>query len=135
MEIHHLDAEDVIAVTEEFLTRLGYVPTVLRGGGLALLESAVARAQMAAYYAQADLFGQAAALANGIAFNDAFVDGNKRSAFAACVTFLRVNNGRPLAANAHLELAKQLVALHEMTDRSQADVLLAEWLRARAEGQ
>jgi death-on-curing protein len=89
---------------------------------------------MAAHYPRADLFGQAAALANGIALNHAFVGGNKHSAFAACVTFLRVN-GRPLAADAHLELAKQLVALHETTDRSQADVLLADWLRARAEGQ
>jgi death-on-curing protein len=134
VEIHYLDAEDVIAVTDEFLTRLGYVPTVLRGGGRALLESAVARAQMAAHYAQADVFAQAAALANGIALSHAFVDGNKRSAFATCVTFLRVN-GHPLAADAHLELAKQMVALLEMTDRSQADVLLADWLRTRAEGQ
>ena len=134
MKVHYLDAEDVIAVTDEFLTRLGYVPAVLRGGGSELLESAVARAQMAAHYAQADLFGQAAALANGIALNHPFVDGNKRSAFAACVTFLRVN-GRPLAEDAHLELAKQLVALHETTDRSQADMLLADWLRTRAEAR
>jgi len=45
-----------------------------------LLDSAVHRAQTAAYYGGADLFLQAAALANGIALNHPFIDGNKRSA-------------------------------------------------------
>src|SRR5947209_8078899 len=75
---------------------------------------------------------QAACLANGIAVNHPFLDGNKRSAWAACVAFLRLNGHAPLD-DALEPLAEQLIAQHELTDRAQGDVLLADWLRARLE--
>jgi death-on-curing protein len=130
-EVRYLTADDVLAIADQFFAALGYARPILRGNGRQLLESAVARAQTAAYYGGADLFGQAAALANGIALNHPFLDGNKRTAFAACVTFLR-QNGRPLESKAdHDALAEQLIAMHEITDRSQADSLRADWLRTR----
>lgn len=128
-EIEYLTAPDVIALADWFFRRLGYAIPILRGNGLALLESAVHRAQSVAYYGGADLVAQAAALANGIALNHAFLDGNKRSAWIACVTFLAVN-GHPLSEDAFEPLAEQLIAQHELTDRSQADELLTAWLRA-----
>jgi len=79
-----------------------------------------------------DLSLQAACLANGIALNHPFLDGNKRSAWAACVAFLRLN-GHALLDDALEPLAEQLIAQHELTDRAQGDVLLADWLRARLE--
>jgi death-on-curing protein len=129
-EVQYVTASDVLALTEWFFEQLGYAPAVLRGNGLALLESAVHRAQTAAYYGGAELVLQAAALANGVALNHPFVDGNKRAAWIACVTFLALN-GHPLPDNAFEPLADQLIAQHEVSDRSQADGLLADWLRVR----
>jgi death on curing protein len=78
--VRYLTADDVLALTEYFLRTLGYSPPLLRADGRALLDSAVNRAQAAAYYAGADLASKAAALANGVALNHPFVDGNKRGA-------------------------------------------------------
>ena len=57
----------------------------------ALLEMGCARALNRAVYEDADLFDIAAAYAYGIAKAHAFVDGNKRTAFVAAFTFLRLN--------------------------------------------
>ncbi|MDQ6672108.1 MAG: Fic family protein [Chloroflexota bacterium] len=129
-EVQYLTASDVLALTDWFFEQLGYAPPVLRTNGLALLESAVHRAQTAAYYGGAELVLQAAALANGVALNHPVVDGNKRGAWIACVTFLALN-GHPLPDNALEPLADQLITQHEVSDRCQADGLLADWLRAR----
>jgi death on curing protein len=131
-EYRYLTADDVLALAERFLRQLGYPPPVLRGGGRGLLESAVNRAHAAAYYADADLAAQAAALANGIALNHPLVDANKRGAWAACLAFLWLN-GRRLPAAALVPLARKLIELHEITDRTKADAILAEWLRAHVE--
>jgi death-on-curing protein len=128
-DIEYLTADDVLALADWFMRRLGYAAPILRGNGRQLLESAVHRAQTAAYYGGADLILQAAALANGIALNHPFLDGNKRSAWAACAAFQWLN-GRRLPDDAADGLAQQLIAQHELTDRSEADALLAEWLRA-----
>jgi death-on-curing protein len=129
-EFEYLTASDIVALTGWFFERLGYAPPILRGNGEALLESAVYRAQTAAYYKSADLMLQAACLANGIMQNHPFLDGNKRSAWAACVALLWFN-GHPLPDDALEPLAEQLIVQHESTDRSQTDVVLADWLRAR----
>src|SRR5712692_8932743 len=129
-EIEYLTATDVLALTDWFLQRLGYSSVILRADGEGLLESAVHRARTAAFYGGADLILQAAALANGIALNHPFVDGNERSAWAACVTFLWLN-GQPLPDSALEPLAEQIIAQHELTDRSEADAILGDWLRAR----
>jgi death-on-curing protein len=127
-EFRYLNADDVVALAEYFLERLGYSLPILRGGGRGLLESAANRAHAAAYYADADLAGQAAALANGIALSHPFIDGNKRAAWAACTAFLSLN-GRPLPVDALVPLARKIIELHETTDRTCADKLLSEWLR------
>jgi death-on-curing protein len=61
------------------------------------LEGAVARPLSHAHYAGADLAAQAAVLAHGIAEGQLFVDGNKRTALAAALTFLDLN-GLTIAA-------------------------------------
>ncbi len=51
----------------------------------------MARPQHAAHYAGADLAAQAATLLWGIAENQPFVDGNKRTALVVTLTFLELN--------------------------------------------
>ncbi len=61
------------------------------------LESALDRPQNYAYYHGADIALQAAVLAHGIAENQPFIDGNKRTAYLATIAFLGAN-GYVLAA-------------------------------------
>ncbi len=70
---------------------------ISRHGGAAglrdrtLLEAACARPINRAAYGQMGLIDLAAAYTFGIAKAHAFVDGNKRTAFATAATFLRLN--------------------------------------------
>ncbi len=76
---------EVLAMHEELLREFG------GSGGLrdpAALESALMRPQ-SGYYE--DLIDEAAALMESLANNHPFVDGNKRVAFFATDTFLRMN--------------------------------------------
>ncbi len=84
-----LTVEDVVGLHREQLTIFGG-PDGLRDPGM--LESALARAINRWNYGETDLAALAACYAFGIAKNHAFVDGNKRAAFAAMMTFLRVND-------------------------------------------
>ncbi|MCX3063526.1 type II toxin-antitoxin system death-on-curing family toxin [Streptomyces beihaiensis] len=64
---------------------------VVRDAGL--LESAVARPRAAMFGQEAypDLFEKGAALLQSLAGNRPFFDGNKRTAWISCVTFLAMN--------------------------------------------
>ena len=84
----YLSAEDVLVIA-------GYAVddqvVVVRDAGL--LESAVHRPSAAMFGEEAypDLVDKAAALLQSIAVNRPFVDGNKRTAWLSCVTFLAMN--------------------------------------------
>ena len=56
-----------------------------------LIESALGSAQNAYWYGNGGLFEIAAAYAFHLAESQAFFDGNKRTACAAAISFLRVN--------------------------------------------
>jgi death-on-curing protein len=58
------------------------------------LEAALARPATYAEYQRADLSLQAAVLAHGIAEGQFFLDGNKRLALVAMLTFLELNGYR-----------------------------------------
>ena len=58
---------------------------------LGLLEAALYRPQTGYY---TDLIEEAAALWESLAQNHAFIDGNKRVAFAAMYTFIAINGAR-----------------------------------------
>lgn len=75
-----------------------------------LLGSAVARPrQLHAYQPDASLCELAASLAFGLAKNHAFLDGNKRTACAACATFLDLNGLQITGAETeHLQLIVDL---------------------------
>lgn len=128
VEAVYLSVADVVALHAAIMERTGAAPAPLRSEGA--LESAVVRPEMAAYYEQADLIRRAVLLAVGISQAQAFIDGNKRTAFVACDVFLRLN-GHRFAGDA-VEMAQQLEAvaaragsLEEATARYEA------WLRER----
>lgn len=56
------------------------------------LESALARPLRYAEYGSADIPVQAAVLAHGLAENQPFIEGNKRTAYFATIAFLGSNN-------------------------------------------
>ena len=89
-----IDAADAAAYHAELIAGHGG-SAGLRDRGL--LESALARPQNLAAYGEPTAFELAAAYAFGIAKNHPFVDGNKRVAFVASVTFLE-SNGYQFAA-------------------------------------
>jgi death-on-curing protein len=124
----YLTTADVIAIHEAImvLTGSGFAP--LRDEGL--LDSAVMKPQTAAYYEGADLTHQAALLAIGISQNQPFVDGNKRTAYAALDTFLKIN-GQQYDSDP-IELSKQLERVAERTGSlREATVEFAAWLGPR----
>ena len=77
--------DEAIYLHERLIETFGGLPGVRDMG---LLESALFRPR-SGYYASLSL--QAAALMQSLAQNHAFVDGNKRMAFALTAVFLRVN--------------------------------------------
>ena len=81
----YLTFADTLAIHADLIERYGGSPG-LRDAGL--LESALFRPQTGYY---ADLIEEAAALWESLGQNHAFVDGNKRIAFAATYTFLAIN--------------------------------------------
>ncbi len=126
VEIHYLSLADVLALHQAMMEKFGVGPAPLREEGL--LESAIMRPRMAAYYNEVDLIRQAALLAVGISQAQAFLDGNKRTALAACDVFLRLNGitigGDPI------DLALQLEGVAERTDDLEAATDRFEsWLR------
>src|SRR6266852_4991629 len=84
----YLTSLDVQRVHQELIEEFG-MPSILRDFGA--LDSAVIRPKILAYYEEADIFAQAAALIAGIALAHAFEDGNKRLAYVVGETFLLVN--------------------------------------------
>jgi len=91
-----------------------------------LLESALARPRQKWAYGDPapDIAAVAAAYAFGIGRNRAFVDGNKRTGWAACVLFLKANDVS-IGATGY-ESVEKMVALAEgaLTEDDFAD-----WLR------
>jgi death-on-curing family protein len=73
------------------------------------LEGALARPHAYAHYENADLALQAAVLAHGIAEGQPFIDGNKRAALVAMLTFLEVNGFRARVPDG--ELADWIIGL------------------------
>lgn len=126
MDVLYPDVDRVIALHAQMLRDTGYPPTASRDRGL--LESAISKPQMAAFYEDADLVRQAALLGVGIAQNQPFIDGNKRAAYLAMLVFLQVSS-RPFVGEP-LELAHQIEALGTRTDSLEAATDRFEaWLR------
>ena len=114
-----LTVADILAIHADQIERYGG-SFGLRDAGL--LEAALFRPQTGYY---ADVFEQAAALWESLSQSHPFIDGNKRTAFAAAYTFLAINDVE-LRASAD-ETYAFIANLHETgTFRFEA---LVKWLR------
>ena len=116
----YLTVAEVLAMHADQIERYGGA-SGLRDAGL--LEAALFRPQTGYY---ADVVEEAAALWESLAQNHPFVDGNKRTAFAAAYTFLSIN-GVALRASAD-ETYDFIAGLYDTASFNFGE--LAAWLRA-----
>jgi death on curing protein len=115
----YLTVVEVLAVHADQIDRYGGSHGVRDYG---LLDAALYRPQTGYY---ANLLEEAAALWESLAQNHPFIDGNKRTAFAATYTFLAINGAR-LTADAQ-ETYVFIAALYEANQFSFDK--LVPWLR------
>ena len=122
---------DTVWLSRDLLIAIHDRPLAEHGGSsgirdYSLLDSALARPRQTAAYADppADLADLAAALAYGLARNHPFVDGNKRTAYVACRTFLRLNHS-DLIASQEEKFSKTLA----MASGSMSETEFAAWIR------
>lgn len=124
----YLTVAEVVEIHAQAMEGMGWAAAPLRSE--ALLESAVMKAQTAAYYGGADVAEQAALLAIGISQNQPFLDGNKRAAYISLVTFLELDGWT--LAESNIEIAKSLIAVAERDGTlAEATSAFAAWLRER----
>lgn len=94
-----------------------------------MLESALARPRnLALYQESVSLAELAAAYAFGIAKNHAFIDGNKRAAFAAMNLFLEKNGWRLVATEVDATLTMLALAAGDVDEPT-----LAKWVSRNVE--
>jgi death-on-curing protein len=119
----YLTMVEVQAMHTDQIERYGGSPGVRDPGQL---EAALFRPQTGYY---GDLIEEAAALWESLSQNHPFIDGNKRTAFAATYTFLAINGFR---LNAEAEAAYAFITgLHERQGFN-FEALVA-WLRRNVE--
>ena len=94
---------------------------------MGLLESALASPVQLAAYGDPDIFDLAAAYAHGIVRNHPFVDGNKRTAYVACLLFLRLH-GLIIDAPG----PERVLLFEDLGNGALSAPELAAWLRAHA---
>lgn len=115
----YLTLADVLAIHDDQIERYGGSPGIRDPGSL---EAALYRPQTGYY---ADIIEEAAALWESLAQNHPFLDGNKRTAFAAMYTFLSIN-GLQVTAKPH-EVFVFISRLYTANDFSFNQ--LTPWLR------
>lgn len=112
----------VDAIHDDQLRSHGGASGILNEGSV---ESALARARQKFAYGTPDVYACAAAYLYGFAKNHGYQDANKRTAYMAARTFLRMN-GISVRATPHAIID---LMLDVATDRCD-EVGIADWLRA-----
>lgn len=119
-----LECADVSLIHDEQIALHGGLPGLRDGGAL---ESALARPKNLIVDRAPDIFELAASYAFGLAKGHCFVDGNKRTAFAASAIFL-LDHGFLVIPNGP-DNARMLEAL---ASGDVAEEALAKWFRERS---
>ena len=119
----YLTVYEVLAIHEDQIERYGGAHGLRDHGQL---ESAVFRPQTGYY---SDIVAEAAALWESLSQNHPFVDGNKRTAFAAMYTFLAING---YALTADSDSAWQFVSARYDEGDFRFEKLEG-WLRAKVQ--
>ena len=115
-----LTAGLVLAIHDEQLREFGGPPGIRDMGAL---ESALGRARNRWAYEGGDLARLAAAYGFGIARNHPFVDGNKRAALLAIITFLGLNDLEFTAGE-----AEAVVMIRDLAAGAIDEDVLARWI-------
>lgn len=118
----YLTVADVLGLHAVLLQRYGGALGVRDPGAL---EAALFRPQTGYYE---DIVMEAAALLESLAINHPFVDGNKRTAFAAADVFLRINGWR--LQRSPMQIYDEMIAMLETRTFDIAH--LEPWLRGFA---
>jgi death on curing protein len=118
----YLSIVEVLAMHEDQIARYGGAAGLRDPGQL---EAALFRPQTGYY---ADLIDEAAALWESLSQNHPFIDGNKRTAFAATYTFLALNGWR-LTADAEATYLFMIDLYESQRFNFEA---LSNWLRQNA---
>ena len=92
-----------------------------------MIESALGRARNRFFYDVGTPFDCAAAYLYGLAKNHGYADANKRTAYQAATTFLRLNGWKVLG-NAEDIITLMLQVAQDQVDEAQ----IATWLQERA---
>ncbi|MEU0158123.1 type II toxin-antitoxin system death-on-curing family toxin [Streptomyces sp. NPDC006261] len=123
MNCVYLSSEDVLVIAEHACDDM---QIVVRDAGL--LESAVHRPSAAMFGEEAypDLIDKAAALLQSLAVNHPFFDGNKRTAWLSCVTFLAMNG---VDLRPDIDAAERLV-IDVATGETEEIKVISQGLRA-----
>jgi len=119
-----LEAADIAAMHREVIAEFGGRPGLR---DQTLLESAAARPKHLAAYGPASAFDLAAAYAFGLARNHPFIDGNKRIALVASLTFLALNGWEVQAEETATVLVFVDLAAGKLDEKQ-----LARWLEANS---
>ena len=117
--IQFLTLDEVLAIHDRLIEAFGGAEGVR---DLGLLESALYRPQTGYYE---DIIQMSAALFESLLMNHPFLDGNKRAAFFATDTFLRLNGYR---IEADTKSAYSFIISLLESNAVQMDVL-AEWIK------
>jgi death-on-curing protein len=119
-----LQEKVVLAIHQRQLAEHGGMAGVHDSG---LLASALARPRHLLAYGKLDLAALAASYAYGIVKNHPFVDGNKRTGYVVCRTFLKLN-GCEIEAS-EIEKFQSFVGL---ADGSLSEEQFADWIRTHS---
>jgi death on curing protein len=127
MILYWLTKQEVLAMHSLQIAHFGGGSGIRDEG---LLESALARAQNIATYAEStpSLARLAAAYGAGIVRNHPFVDGNKRTGLMAAFVFIERNGCRVTASQEEAYLA-----FYDLAAGSLSEDALAQWLAANSE--
>lgn len=120
-----LSCELILAIHDEQIAEHGGSSGTRDEG---LLESALARPLNRAGYGDPDMAELAALYAIAIARNHPFVDGNKRTAYVALETFLRLNGLIFPARDADCVITMLRLAADDITDED-----FTAWVRQHAQ--
>lgn len=119
-----IDASAIVALHDMAIMADGGLPGMRDAGAF---ESAVAKIGNYLAYEAADLASCAAALAFGLAKNHPFNDANKRTAYLAMDSFLRVNGFKIVAPED--EQVEQMVAL---ASSAVSQEQMGQWVKSHA---
>jgi death on curing protein len=121
----------------EALVKMMQADQIVQYGGspgirdVALLSASLARPQhLLTYGEEPTLFDLAAAYGYGLAKNHPFIDGNKRTAFVAMITFLELNG-----YTIDVPEPEVVVKMENLAMGLESQDSLAEWLREHSQNQ